>query len=659
MRACVDLSQATLGNAMAPIYRDRRLIFNLLTTHIENDVHYQVHLVVARFDGKRRPKARNGGHFKRKAERSMSGVRKARFYAANALGLACVAATCFLAACSDDNGGDGGPSSQAGSGGKPSGTAGKTGTSGAAQGGASAGAAQAGEANVAGADSDGGEPGMGDAGMGGAIDDGGAAGVGGSGAGTSGGAGTAGAGGAPIVALPNCTRDTTSGKVIAVSATGHDGLFGAAWGPDGNLYATGYVQDGVAATEDRSTVVVKILPTGVIDTTWASNGVAKVNVVATAANVPGQGEMPRGIAFQDGKIIVAGTVEASPTAVAPAGNDRNVYVLRLTALGALDPSFGDAATPGIHTLPLNTGTLVTNATTGAITLSGADAQWGLNVLPDKKLIVTAATRNSGFQGDGTTPRTDTDFALAKLTVDGLQDTTFGLNSSGIFTLDVAQASASVRTASVLPDGKLIVTGYSTYGGTQRPVIFKLTSAGLLDMSFGVFGAFTEPVGAAAEAYGAVLQSTGKLVTVGYGRATAATTATDLLSIRLTATGLLDTTYGPPTTPGRSWFDVGGYADNGRSLQVLSDDRPVLIGGGRLLADDQDGVIAILKADGTPDTASFGPFGCKAFDFGTIGDFLWGSALSANGNTIAAVGITGNAAGLSVDTDGTLVLLAKP
>jgi len=596
----------------------------------------------------------------------MSGVRTARFYVAHTLGLACVAATCLLAACSDDAT-NGDTPAGGGKAGNPSaaGAAGKAGaTGGLSAGGASAGAPQGGEENVAGGDTDGGEPSVGgDAGMGGDAGSGGDAGMAGSvpNAGSAGSvAGGAGAGGAPVVAVPNCTRDTTSGKMIAVSATGNDGLFGAAFGPDGALYATGYVQDGIATTEDRSTVVVKIDPaTGALDSTWANNGVAKVNVVATAAGTPGQGEMPRGIAFQDGKIIVAGTVEASASAAAPAGNDRNVYVFRLTAAGALDATFGDAATPGIHTLPLNSGTLVTNATTGAITLSGADAQWGLNVLPDKKLIVTAATRASGFQADGTTPRTDTDFAVAKLTADGLQDTTFGPNGNGVFTLDVAQASASVRTASVLPDGKLIVTGYSTYGGSQRPVIFKLTSAGALDTSFGVLGAFTEPVGSAAEAYGAVLQTTGKLVTVGYGRATAATAATDLLSIRLTAAGLLDTTYGATATPGRAWFDVGGYADNGRSLQVLGDDRPVLIGGGRLSADDQDGVITILTASGLPDTTSFGPFGCKAYDFGTIGDFLWGSALSANGKVIAAVGITGNAAGSTVDTDGTLVLLDKP
>src|SRR4051812_12652493 len=203
-------------------------------------------------------------------ERSMSGVRKAQIYAANTLGLACVAATCFLAACSDDDR-NGDPSAEAGRGGR-AGAAGATGKAGATIGG-SAGDPQGGGGRVAGADTAGGEPGLGgDAGMGGESNEGGAANAGAGGDLTGGGAGgspaaggtagslagSAGTGGAPVVAVPNCSRDTSSGKTIAVSATGHDGLFGAAFGPDGFLYATGYVQDGIAATEDRATVVVKI-----------------------------------------------------------------------------------------------------------------------------------------------------------------------------------------------------------------------------------------------------------------------------------------------------------------------------------------------------------------------------------------------------------------
>src|SRR6185369_1407068 len=462
------------------------------------------------------PKARNPGHStKESTERSMSESRKRRLHVANKLGLACVAATCLLAACgdSDDSGNDtpkggaAGSTSQAGSG-----NAGKAGGSSAGHGGASAGSGQAGEENVAGETGDGGEAGE-------------TGNTGGSGGSAAGGGGTAGAiggsggtGGAPVTLVPNCVRDTSSGKKIEISASGNDGLFAAAYGPDGKLYAAGYTQNGVVSAngQDRSTVVVRLTSTGELDPSWGIGGVVTVNVKATATDITGLGELPRGLAFQGNKIVVAGTVETYATKQTNAAYnaDRDVYVLRLTADGALDTTFGDVATavptPGIHILPLNAGVL----NTAGDGISGADQQWGLNVLADGKIIVTAATRNNGMTTDTVpVPRTDTDFAVVRLTADGAQDTSFGLvgGTAGVFTLDVAQAGASVRTASVLSDGKLIITGYSSYGGTQRPVIFKLLADGsALDPSFGAAGIFSEPVGNAAEAYGALVQTSGKL-----------------------------------------------------------------------------------------------------------------------------------------------------
>lgn len=632
----------------------------------------------------------------------MSGSRTRRLHVANKLGLACVAATCFLAACGDSddssngtpNGGAAGNASKAGSG-----NAGKAGGASAGHGGASAGSGQAGDENVAGETGEGGEAGE----MGGS---GGTAGSGGSTAGSGGTAGggviTAGSGGSTaggsggsggsVALVPNCVRDTSSGKKVEISATGNDGLFAAAYGPDGKLYAAGYTQNGIgsAVGQDRSTVVVRLTDTGALDPSWGTGGVVTVNVKVTASDITGLAELPRGLAFQGNKIIVAGTVETYTTLQTNKlfNDDRDVYVLRLDADGSLDKTFGDvdAVTPanktGIHILPLSAGVL--NAAGTA--LSGADAQWGLNVLPSGEIIVTAATRSTAMTTDTVpVPRTDTDFAVVKLTADGAQDATFGLvgGTPGVFQLDVAQAGASVRTASVLSDGKLIITGYASYGGSQRPVIFKLLANGsALDTSFGAAGIFSEPVGTAAEAYGALVQSSGKLVTVGYGRATAATPASDILSIRLTASGVLDTTYG--TASGRTWFDVGGLGDNGRAI-LLSDDRPVLLGGGSLSSGQQDAVITVLSVDGKTlgslaaggsggaggvggsggsggsagAFTSFGtPFGCKAYDFGTVGDFFWSGARAADGK-IAAVGLTGHAQGSTDDTDGIFVLIDKP
>jgi len=626
----------------------------------------------------------------------MSGFRKRPLHVANALGLACIAATCFLVACGDSDDSSDGPKAGAGGSGAKAGSggAGKAGSAGKGGSGNQAGEENiAGEAGEGGEGGEGGEAGSATAGTGGSTagaggstagaggstagaggSTAGAGGKGGSGgtsgsAGSGGTSGSGGSGGAPVVLTPNCVRDTTSGKTIAISATGNDGLFGLTHAADGSLYATGYVQDGVAATEDRSTVVVKIKADGTLDTTWAALGIAKVNVRVMPTGVgalAGQGEMPRGIAFQGTKIIVAGTVEAYTTAQTPAilHSDRDVYVLRLNADGSLDTTFGDAATPGIHILPLSVGVQTVNAS-GEPALSGADAQWGLNVLSGGSIIVTAGTRSPGPELVAGTPRSDTDFAVVKLTANGAQDPNFGLagGTPGVFTLDVANASASVRNASILTDGKLIVTGYSTFNGTQRPVIFKLLANGsALDPSFGVAGVFSDSIGTAGEAYGALLQADNKLVTVGYGRATAANTTTDFLSIRLTTAGLLDTTYGTTTgtspTPGKAWFDVGGLGDNGRAI-VLSENRPVLLGGGSLSSGQQDAAIVLLSADGKPVTNGFGaPYGCVAYDFDSISDFFWAGDVATDGK-IAAVGVTGHGNGSTVDTDATFVLINKP
>ncbi|HEY0465687.1 MAG TPA: hypothetical protein VGC79_15845, partial [Polyangiaceae bacterium] len=127
------------------------------------------------------------------------------------------------------------------------------------------------------------------------------------------------------------------------------------------------------------------------------------------------------------------------------------------------------------------------------------------------------------------------------------------------------------------------------------------------------------------------------------------------------------------------FDVGGLGDNGRAI-VLSDDRPVLFGGGSLSTGQQDAVITVLSLEGKTLTTggsggsggaggsgggsgvgftTFGaPYGCVAYDFGSVGDFFWSGAVAPDGK-IAAVGLTGNAQGSSDDTDGIFVLINKP
>jgi uncharacterized delta-60 repeat protein len=200
----------------------------------------------------------------------------------------------------------------------------------------------------------------------------------------------------------------------------------------------------------------------------------------------------------------------------------------------------------------------------------ADSAWGLSVYSDGRLLVSGAQKRSGG--------TDSDFAVVRLSADGVRDAAFGTN--GVATVDVNNRNASPRTTTLLPDGGIVMAGYMDDGGVVKPVLFKLTSAGALDPTFGTAGIFAPTVLAAVtEAYGAVLQGT-SFVTAGYGRNSASENL-DWLSLRVSSTGALDTTWG---TAGVARLDLAMFNDNARALVALPDNRVLLVGGGRPAAE---------------------------------------------------------------------------
>lgn len=403
-------------------------------------------------------------------------------------------------------------------------------------------------------------------------------------------------------------------QVLALSAAGHDRLLGAAYGPQGTFYATGIVADGTDATADFKTVVARFTADGALDKTFGQGGYAVHNVIAGAG-----GEIARGIVVQQsGKVVVSATVEH---AGASDPRDRDIAVLRFNTDGTLDRSFG---TDGVAILDLSDGEVSGDSYV-------ADSTWGLTAYPDGRLLVSAAQKRAGA--------TDTDFAVIRLTAEGAPDKGFG--TDGVFTLDVNNRSASPRNTALLPDGGIVSGGYMNDGGVVKPVVFKLTSDGKLDTSFGTAGVFSQAVLAAVtEVYAIGLQGT-SLVTVGYGRG-AANESLDWVSLRFTEKGALDTSYG---TGGLTRLDVAGFNDNGRHLVVLPDRRVMLVGGGRPAETNVDGMIAVLTPDGQKDT-SFSPTGYKLYDFGGTSDFFWGAALSPDKTRVALVGakssgMTGN------------------
>jgi uncharacterized delta-60 repeat protein len=270
----------------------------------------------------------------------------------------------------------------------------------------------------------------------------------------------------------------------------------------------------------------------------------------------------------------------------------------------------------------------------------ADTQWGLSLYSDDDLLVVGAQKRTGG--------TDSDFAVVRLSPDGALDSIFGTN--GVTTLDINQQVANPRTGTILADGSAVIAGYTRdVDSVVSPVLFKLTPAGQLDSTFGVNGVFNQIVLASVtEAYGAALQGT-SFVTVGYGRDTAAESL-DWLSLRITSSGTLDSTY---AASGVARIDVAGFNDNGRALVPLADNRVLLVGGGRPTMDNVDAMVAVLTEDGQPDS-SFAPSGWKTYDLGGTSDFFWATALSPSQTLAAVVGT--KAVGMAAGNDDAAILL---
>lgn len=401
-----------------------------------------------------------------------------------------------------------------------------------------------------------------------------------------------------------------------LSATEADRFFAVTSTAGNQYYAAGFTTLG----DDSHMAVARIGPSGGLDPSFGANGIASINV---AVGTGKKAELARSIVVQsDGKIVIAGPIEHDTAASGDAARDTDIAVVRLDATGQLDQTFGNK---GITRLDLSTGAVSGPAFRG-------DTAWGLTLLPEDDLLIVG-----GKLADGA-GRTDIDYAVVKLTAEGLIDTTFGTN--GLVTLDIEQGNDSPRTAIVQPDGKIVVTGHTeiaedTPNEVVTAVIFRLTSSGQFDFTFGNNGVVSNALGLRiAEAYDVSLQGS-NLVIAGYGRPATATTV-DILSARFLSDGTWDKTYGEG---GVTLIDVAGQDDRSRTLKTLPDQRVLIVGQGKPTATSQDGAVVLLTPNGQRDTRLNGN-GVALLDFVGATDALFGLTLSPDLKSAVAVGWKG-------------------
>ena len=211
---------------------------------------------------------------------------------------------------------------------------------------------------------------------------------------------------------------------------------------------------------------------------------------------------------RDGKILAGG------------GTSGDSALVRYTANGCLDPSFGRGGTILTHAYTLHQ----------------------IALRDDGKIVVAYTGPNDKPEG----------FILARYTRHGKLDPSFGsggLARTGRFRRPPGEPSylpedASPEAVAIRPDGKIVVAGLSSSG----IALARFTSDGHLDPSFGHGGMtdddpqrrFSEQNGGV---YAAAFQADGKIVSVGRTVAPHSDWKTNFALVRHTVAGELDTSFG--------------------------------------------------------------------------------------------------------------------
>jgi uncharacterized delta-60 repeat protein len=386
-------------------------------------------------------------------------------------------------------------------------------------------------------------------------------------------------------------------QTVALSASEHDRLLAATFDARNRLYAAGFLADG----GDQVMAVTRFEADGSRDTGFGTGGVATVNVAKGGKTV----ELARSVVVQgSGKVVVVGPVEHDPSV--DGSKDTDIALARFDDKGVLDPTFGTA---GVVRLDLSTldsvwglvrlsgdRLLVVGSQVGVgegrtdadfavvrLTADGAkDASFGTGgvavvgaapgvsevpktavELPEGKVVVAGY----GNVGGVVSP------ILFRLTPAGQLDPAFG--DGGVAVRPVL-GNVGEAYSVVLAGNRLVTTGYGKDTAEAKVDLIAngFTLDGGLDRSFGTGG--TSRVDVAGEddrGRNLVALPDGRTILVGSGKP--GSSNLDGMVVRLSANGVLDEGYGQG---GRKLFDVGGPNDSFFGVALSPDGTRVAVVG---------------------------------------------------------------------------------
>ncbi len=398
---------------------------------------------------------------------------------------------------------------------------------------------------------------------------------------------------APDLAARDGSRDldfASAGKAILPFPgnlfIANQGMVEVAMLPSGQMIVAGTV---INANGDDDFAAIRLNAGGTLDTGYGASGGRRVGFDRAGSSL---NDVVYGLLVQpDGKAVLVGEAAGDD-----ATGNRDMALVRLTAAGALDSTFG---TNGRVLVPFNVGPLG----------SRDDRANRVSRQSDGKLLVAGTVDRGGGSRD---------MAVVRLNANGVRDTTF--DGDGRVTIDFGPDYTSSEGLQVrqLANGQgILVAGIA---GLQLQgsdfALARLNADGSLDPAFGDGGKVTFDFAVGGNhsdfAFDFVETPDGKLVVCGYVEVNAPIN-TDMGCMRFLADGSPDPDFPAVVVPfdrGANLIDLAG--------QVVRDrqGRLVLAGGAQTDVDNSDFALARLLPDGDLDP-SFGNGGTVTHNSCTV------------------------------------------
>ena len=238
---------------------------------------------------------------------------------------------------------------------------------------------------------------------------------------------------------------------------------------DGRIMVAGYVVAPTApSSSDRSNdvIVVQYLPDGTLDTSFSGDGILVADIGALLGGEVGSDDRIYAMKVtEDGKIIIAGTTNVSPSL----GSE--FLVMHYRADGTLNTNFdGD-------------GLVTTDMDPFSGASGGLEYIQSLALTKDGRIIVV------GYTGGPSYAR----FVVVRYLADGALDASF--SSDGVIVEDLSGFAINYKAAkdsvakqvAVLDNGRIVVAGYIGFPDRGESIAIRYRGDGSVDTTFGSDG----------------------------------------------------------------------------------------------------------------------------------------------------------------------------